>query len=284
MDQNNKDLLQEKYVEQGGSTGYVQPTSVNAENVDITESHLNGRERDNIVKASIQANNNISEEQVTTVNNQIQINKKKPIILLIVLIIIGVAIFFIIKYIPKVTKKYIKTTTTTTVETTTTRNVELDVLNYLRDNNKARKFSNDTETLLLLPYGYDLHENVYYYAYISNDNNEVGTYKLGTDKISLVAIDTMKEFNIEKGKIKTSTGLLSMNDDIKLYTYKDSNISKLLVLSNATAFYLDSTNLETSTSLMNYTENDTSIQVDDKVFNKVDEKTIEIDNVKLTLN
>jgi hypothetical protein len=285
MNENKNDLLQEQYVAHGGSTGYVTPISVDNTNVDASESHLNGRERDNIVKASIQANSNISEEQVTTVNNEIRVKKKKPIITVMVFTVLIVVIILIIKLVPPIVNSYTSKNTTTTTTTTTTQNTEMLFLNYLQNNNKLRKFTNDKETFILLPYGYDLHESTYYYAYLSNDNKELGTYKLGSDKLDLFVGDSMKEFNVEKNKIKSTLGLLEMNpDDIKMYSYKDSNISKVVVLNNDnTIVYLDSTNQETSTVIGDYIENDSSIQFDDVIFNKID-NNLEINGIKLTLN
>ena len=62
-------------------------------NNNINNGFIN-RERENIVKATIDANNSINEEQVKTVNNKIKVKKKNYfLIALVVIICLALAIY-----------------------------------------------------------------------------------------------------------------------------------------------------------------------------------------------
>ena len=288
-EENKTELLQKEYVASGGSTGYVQPTSISTENVDISESH--SRERESIVRASVQVNESVKEDQVNEVNNQIKVKKKSPILTIIILIILIACIVLIIKFIPPIVNNYVDSKTTTTTTTTTTRSLHLDFIDYLSNKKIVRKFSNNDEVLLLLPFGIDIFEKKDIYLYIDKDGNkEYGNYVLGTDKIELNNQNGSREYHIEDTSIKTIYGSLTKDDsEYKSYSYKDDRSSKYVVLNAddnySISLYVSSDLEKTEYTIGNYLEDDVNITIENSiVFNKIDINTIEKDGNQLTLN
>ena len=102
---------------------YVTPEKVDLTKVEVNQENKGAlnRERDNIISASIQANEAIDEKSAAVVNNTIKVKKRNPFISLLIglffISIAGVLAYFGFRlledYIKKDDAKYTTTTTTT---------------------------------------------------------------------------------------------------------------------------------------------------------------------------
>lgn len=216
----------------------VKPTLVdlNAVHIENTDNLLS-RERDNIVSASIQANQAIDKNMATEVNNQIHINnsmttKKKFVIIFSILILVigAVLCFFLFKDLLKPEEKEIKTTTTVSAST--------EFKNKLFESTKVRRFENDSYVFFILSDQYN--------KYILLDKNkslyDVGVITLSDSSISLLSNNNyVYDISFNDTSILLNNTKLSYNDSEFKYYRSDNE----LLLINATpdmekAFYFTS--------------------------------------------
>lgn len=243
MNENNND---------NQNKNYVIPDKVDLSKVTVDKSNdgsLN-RERDNIISASIQANQAIDEKRAKDVNNTIKVKKKNPIISLLVglffICLAGILTFFCFKLI----KNYIKRDDAKHTTTTTTTEKVNYFQKYAYDFGKMRKFQNDNTILILFPL---LASNEYHYIYASKDvsgilKTEEGTYNIQDKQIALIKSDgTENIFYIGESNLSYGETSLSMYDqEFKYYINENEERNSLLVLNanvNASfAYYYDSSN------------------------------------------
>lgn len=243
---------------------YVNPEKVNLNNANLNEaSDILNRERENIVSATLQANNAINEKDVKNVNNAIKIKKKNPfmgaLVVILCLLIGGVLIFLITKY----SIKYINGGETSTTSSTTTKfNLHSRVEAYLNDFTRVRKFESRERIIFLLPSNYDLVNNNNYYLSIKRDDNriiseEYGTYTINEDELILNEIQ--EKFVITEGGISLGDTILNIFDsEYKYYYYNDGLQTNLLLINGTlkaeTSLYLTSSNSVTNVSISRYVE------------------------------
>ena len=148
-------------------------------NNNINNGFIN-RERENIVKATIDANNSINEEQVKTVNNKIKVKKKNYFLIAIVVIIcLALAVYLTYYGVFKIKNKMDQITSTTTT-ITTKENVVLSYLNK----DIVKKFKNENSILYILPKSYGI------VIKLDISNNELissnyGTYNIESEGINI---------------------------------------------------------------------------------------------------
>lgn len=218
------------------NNNYVTPEKVDLNKVVVDKSNegaLN-RERDNIISASIQANDAIDEKMAKDVNNTIKVKKKNPLIsLLIGVFFVGIAC--VLAYMGfRLLQGYIKYDDNKHTTTTTTTQKVNYFANYTYDSNKLRKFQNDNSILILLP---TMLTNLSRYIYIENGvdgllKEEEGTYNIKDGTIILVSDNsTQKIYNIEENNLKGGDIILNMYDqEYKYYINKTSNIDGILIV------------------------------------------------------
>lgn len=207
----------------------VKPQLVDLNAVQVNNSdNLLSRERDNIVSASIQANQAINKEMATEVNNQIHIDssinpKKKIVIILSIAILIAGAIssFVLFSDLLKPEEKIEKTTTTI--------NMNNEFNKHLKDSNSVRKYENDKYVLLILPEKFNSYVllNKGFISYSS------GNVQINDREILLINPVDSSTNNITIGDtyLTFMDSKLTYNDSEFKYYYNDN---ELLVI-NATA-------------------------------------------------
>ncbi len=255
---------------------YVIPEKVDLEKVKV-ENNNNGalnRERDNIISASIQANQAIDEKSAKDVNNTIKVHKKHPLVNILIglffIALAGVLTFFGLKLV----KGYIKYDDARhTTEKTTTEKINY-FQKYVYDNERMRKFQNDNTILILLP---TLASNEYKYIYANKDvdgilKTEEGTYNIQNKQISLFNSESIENtFFIGDSNISYGELSLAMYDqEFKYYISKNDGIDSLLVLNakvdSSFAYFSDSNNH----MFANFTETQNDISLSNGyIFNKV---------------
>lgn len=272
------------------SNNYVTPEQVDLSKVNVGENNgaLN-RERDNIISATIQANDAINENQAKVVNNSIKIKKRNPIFTflvgLIAIMLAGGGAYLGYKLMDDYLKNEENKHTTTTTTTESVNHVAL----YTSNRNKVRKYQNDDTILILTPKISGLVDT---YIYLKKNNEgiisqETGTYNISDDKVELISNDSsVKNFNITREGLVTGDNILKMYDsEMKYYTFSNESMAELLVI-NATlnseiAYYISTSGIN---NLFKYTENDTSISLENGVVFTKEGMNITNNGITLTLN
>lgn len=222
------------------NNNYVTPEKVDLSKVtvDQTNATMINRERDNIISATIQANEAIDEKKAKTVNNSIKVRKRNPIVsLLIGLFFIGVAgglAFAGYRLLDDFIQKDDAKHTTTTTTTQKVNNFEL----YVFDKTRLRKFQGNDQILILLP---TLTQNDLRYIYITTSasgiiKREEGTYTIQNRFITLTSTEaTHSKFEIQESALEYGDLTLNMYDqEVKYYVKKSPEIESLLII-NGTA-------------------------------------------------
>lgn len=269
---------------------YVTPEQVDLSKVNVPAGNgaLN-RERDNIISATIQANDAINEGEAKVVNNAIKIKKHNPIItFLIALIAISLAGGgAYLGY--KLMDDYLVTQENKTTTTTTTTKEVNHVSLYTNNRNKVRKYQNDDTILILTPKISGLVDT---YIYLKKNadgilSQEIGTYNINEETLDLIGNNGEHHvFVISNKGLVTDGVILNMYDsEMKYYTYTNESTAELLIL-NATlnseiAYYVSTNGIN---GLFKFTENETSISLENgSIFTK-NGLNIEINGLTLSLN
>lgn len=222
------------------NNNYVIPTKVDLDKVNVNnQDNALNRERDNIISASIQANQAINEKQAKTVNNTIKLKKRNPFVsLLIGVFFIGIAgaltygVYLLTSnYLKKEEEKY-------TTTTTTTARVNY-FQNYITNFKTLRKFQNENTILLLLP---DLAGGLKRYIMVNTSENGIisetyGTYNIVNGELSLVGQDnTYKSLTVGESSLESATLNLDMYDqEIKYYVVNNPEIEQMLIINGTLA-------------------------------------------------
>lgn len=222
------------------NNNYVIPTKVDLDKVTVNnQDNALNRERDNIISASIQANQAINEKQAKTVNNTIKLKKRNPFVsLLIGVFFIGIAgaltygVYLLTSnYLKKEEEKY-------TTTTTTTARVNY-FQNYITNFKTLRKFQNENTILLLLP---DLAGGLKRYIMVNTSENGIisetyGTYNIVNGELSLVGQDnTYKSLTVGESSLESATLNLDMYDqEIKYYVVNNPEIEQMLIINGTLA-------------------------------------------------
>lgn len=238
-------------------------------NNNINNGFIN-RERENIVKATIDANNNINEEQVKTVNNKIKVKKKNYfLIALIVIICLALAVYLTYYGVFKIKNKMDQITSTTTT-VTTKENVVLSYLNK----DIVKKFKNENSILYILPKSYGI------VIKLDISNNELissnyGTYNIESEGININLNNENELYKITETGIEGSQSYKLDDSEFKYYEYKDEEISEMVLVNGTLG--LESIYMVDTNHLINsyvYLEDKESITLGDKVFKKVGDSLV----------
>ncbi len=272
--------------ENGGyNDGIVQPTSVNTTPVSAQDTMLN-RERENIVSATLQANEAIDETKARDVNDQIANKKMNPlklgIIVVVILLLTGIITYF--GY--HIVKRIMTYDDPITTEPTRSTRPANKVMTFL-EKNRVHKFESDQEftinnigydhyILLLAPNNTDLKDNNNYYLLIIGNeaglNTESGTYTIENDTIK-VGNYTLK-INDDHLYLDTyDLKLKIMDTEMKYYTYNDEVNAYTLIINGTPkyeyALFIDSNLNRTNIYRSSFIEDRENIRLeDDKLFLK----------------
>ena len=260
---------------------YVIPESVDLSkvNVDTKEDNSLNRERDNIISASIQANQSINEESAIKVNDSIKVEKRNPIVSLFIgILLIGFAAFLaFLGY--KLLSEYIKKDDTKYTTTTTTTHEVNHFYEYISNFSILRKFQNDNNILILLPRMSSNIDRYIYFSISSNGiiNKEEGTYNIKNEVIGLAStLDDYKTFILSDKALVADGVILNMYDqEVKYYRSNSDTTTKLLIINgtslNEIAYYYEDDNY----GFHNYIETGQSITLDNgQVFTKTENDII----------
>ena len=147
---------------QNNNDNIVTPTQVNLNNVQVDPNQDNflNRERENIVSATIQANQAIDKTQAKEVNNEFKIKKNNSLVAtliigvgLIVAVVLGLGVVKLMKEAENYGTQD-QTTTTTTKLTAFEQSMQ-----YLTNYSKVRKYQNTSYVLMLSPESFDMVAN-----------------------------------------------------------------------------------------------------------------------------
>ena len=210
------------------SHNVVAPTQVNQNVVHVsTHDTILGRERSNIVNATLQANSNIDKKKAEQVNNKFQMEEKTQMqkFLTTVGVIMGVLIaliliFKIIKFVGDKTAAVVAPTTTTT----TTQSALNKTMQYVNSTTIVRKFSDNNNIFLLLPAGFNVPQQskgIYIKANISKIPTTFvkGTYNIVSGNVQLIGDDnTTITYTITETGLASGSELLKVNNsEFKCY-------------------------------------------------------------------
>lgn len=216
----------------------VRPENIDFNNIKVQENDsMLGRERENIVKATIEANKNLDEKKAYKVNEEIRIKKMHPFIRIII-VLLSLIIAISLSYL---TFKLIKNTMDNDnlkMTTTTTKASEYDrIMNYINKTDNIRKFQDDQTILVLSPKGYDLVNGNNYYLLINYDLNGLkstsyGNYSIFDDELKLNTLDAGEiSYKITKDGITFNGAILKIFDsEMKYYSKKSNNKTELLII------------------------------------------------------
>lgn len=239
-----------------------QLVDLNKVQVDHDDTMLN-RERDNIVSATIQANDSVDESKIKVVNNRIQVEKKNKtfnamIVITVIMVVIVVTIggLMLVKnlmnYGDEEPQDNIKVTE------------ENRFLNYVNNRDIVRKFQYNGEykydgrfykelILLISPIGYDLKDNNSYFMLIMNDGEnsyvESGIYEFDNNTIKAGRY----HFDIKNDVINSrefKVDLKMRNTEMKYYKHDEDTVKEILIINGTTkseqALYIASNNVITN--------------------------------------
>lgn len=270
---------------------YVTPEQVDLSKVTVDQTNKGSlnRERDNIISATIQANDAINEGEAKVVNNAIKIKKRNPILTLLVgliaIILAGAGAYF--GY--KLMDDYLKFQDNKTTTTTTTTQVINHVSIYTNNRNKVRKYQNDDTILILTPKISGL-LNTYIYLKKNNDgiiSQEIGSYNISDEVIDLIGNNGEHHvFVISNKGLVTDGVILNMYDsEMKYFTYSNESTAELLIL-NATlnseiAYYVSTSGIN---GLFKFTETADAISLENGTIFTKNDMNINKNGITLTLN
>lgn len=256
------------------NNNYVTPEKVDLSKVTVNQNdNMLNRERDNIVSATIQANQAINTNQARDVNNAIKVKKHNPIISFIIVITLFALAGFLSYLGYRLISKYITTSDAKYTTTTTTTTKANPFPKYVYNREIARKFQNDNMVLILAPTQKDF--SYRYILFTKNDagiiHKEEGAYDLKNSSLGLNSTDgNYRLFTVNDNYLFCDGIELEMADtEMKYYQYQDDASSKLLLINGAIkyelAYYYDGG----VHGLHSYTEDATSITLDNgMVFSK----------------
>ena len=265
--------------ENNNNNNIVKPIQVNTNNTNTNYSQDNflNRERENIVSATIQANQSINKTEAKEVNNEIKIKKNNNFVSFIFIVLgIAAAIFLSmvsIKFVKEIEVANNPTTTTTT--TTKLTNLQIE-MNYLLDFTKVRKYQNDSYVLILSPESYDLVSNNKFYMLLKTGDKalagipEYGRYEIKDNVLELIGgnIKSIKKINItESGLILDNYAMKRFDTEMKSYSFKSPNKNKILIINgtlyNEQALYITTDGTTTKYQTYSFVEDQTSIKLSD---------------------
>ena len=281
----------------------VQPTRVNLNKVQMNnnDTFLN-RERDNIVSATIQANEAIDQEAAKEVNNEFKVKKtssyKTAIFVFIALFLATTLSLSALVAMKKAEKKF-SDSTSTTVTTTTRQTPEQIQLNYLKNTGKVRRYQNSNYILMLSPASFDLKNNETFYMLIRvvNDLNskveaEYGTYTITNDnnlELKGTNVKGIKTLNLNADGLVLDNYVLSKNDnEMKSYTYTKPTDKGILMVNgtpyNEHALYIKTDKNKTTYKAYTIEETKEFIKLSDGTSFFKDGMTIILDGITYTYN
>ena len=277
------------------SHNVVQPTQLNTNVVHVkTGDTILGRERSNIVNATIQANQNIDEKQALRINNKYQVAEEKTQMQkfligtgAVMAVLVGlILIFKVIKFIgdtavPPESK-------TTTVEATTTLSPLQRSMAYANSTNRIRRYSSQNQILFLLQAGKftdDDKNGVFILADISQDNVSIhkGTYNVVTSTIQLNENKVIYKYSVVDAGVSTGNNTLRIDDnEYKVY----ANDKEMLIVNGTMdhnfGFYINESIDNNNTIYGNSVETRDYIKVGTATFNKTDEGNVRYGNSLLS--
>lgn len=263
----------------------VSPTSVDLSQINISDNDtMLGRERENIVKATIEANDAIDEKKAIKVNDSIKEKKMNPLlraVIVILLLTLTCAIaYFAIAFVKSVGKDGNED-----IPTTTTKRSELaKIQDYINDFSRMRKFQDDNTIILLSPKSFDLVNGLNYYLLINYTEEGIkdtsyGTYSVDEENVKLTATNSPEvSYKITDKGISLNGAILNiMDSEMKYYEYKSKNETKLLIINGTLkseyAMYIESNLNDTKVITTPYVETMESITLNTGlVFKKVNNK------------
>lgn len=270
---------------------YVIPEQVDLTkvNVDQTNKGALNRERDNIISATIQANDAINEKQAKVVNNSIKVKKRNPFITFLVGLI-AISLASVGAYLGfKLMDNYLKNEENKTTTTTTTTQAVNHVALYTSNRNKVRKYQNEDTILLLTPKMSGLVDTFIYLKKGTGGiiSQELGTYNINEDTIDLLGNNGKKYvYNVTREGLISSEETLNMYDsEMKYYTYRNETTTELLILNatlnNEIAYYVSTSG---NNGLFTFTETDNAITLDNGTVFTKNGMNIQVNGLTLNLN
>ena len=195
---------------QNNNDKIVTPTQVNLHHVQVDPNQDNflNRERENIVSATIQANQAIDKTQAKEVNNEFKIKKNSSLVAtliiglgLIVAVVLGLGVVKLMKEAENYGTQD-QTTTTTTKLTAFEQSMQ-----YLTNYSKVRKYQNTSYVLMLSPESFDMVANKKYYMLLTTGDRalvrtpEIGTYEIVDKTVTLTntQTNTVRTLNLVDG-------------------------------------------------------------------------------------
>ena len=277
------------------SHNVVQPTQLNTNVVHVkTKDTILGRERSNIVNATIQANQNIDEKQAQRINNKYQVAEEKTQMQkfligvgAVMAVLVGlILIFKLIKFVGDSTVA--PEDKTTTVETTTALSPYQRAVGYANSTGKIRRYSSSNQVLFLLQYGKftgDSNSGVFILANISQDNVAInkGTYNIVTNTIQLKENNTVFRYNVVDDGLSSGNAILNIDDnEYKIY----ANDKEMLIVNGTMdhnfGVYINESVDNSKTIYGNSVETRDYIKVGTATFNKTDEGNVRYGNSLLS--
>lgn len=173
-------------------------------------------ERENIQKATIEANENIDEKKAKEVNNKIKVHKKNIFVKILIIIICLIVALFLTYYGVNIIKENLKEENTTT--TTTQNRIKL----YVDNVNKIRKFKNNNNIIYLLPMSFEsktININIRDMELITYD---FGTYNIKSDSIDIKTDEEINSYQINSNGLNND--YIIDESEFKYYVSNDEII------------------------------------------------------------
>ena len=219
------------------SHNVVKPTELNTRvvqvNTNTNRETILGRERANIVSATVQANNKLDKKKAEQINNKFNIEEKtqmqKFLTGVAIFMIIAIALILLFKGI-KLLGDTAKSLTETTTTTTTTQSPLNKNMAYVTSNTILRKFTDSSRVLILLPHGLCVDQQskgLYIYTTITNDSlySSKGTYRVIGGKMQLVSDkNEIMTFTINDDGLQSEDVLLKVNSNEVKYYARDNEV------------------------------------------------------------
>lgn len=225
------------------------------------------QEREDIQKATIEANESINEEEVKNVNNKIKVKKKniffRIIVVVMCLIIASLLTYYGVHFIKNEMEKDNNTTQTTT-------KVLNHVKTYIDNVNKVRRFKNDEQIIFLLPMAYNNRAIVMNISDKELINSYYGTYNILSDSVEINIDNSNNKYELTKNGIKDTNELLMDDSEYKYYIYNNEEL--ILIDAYTNNSYL----IESGKDIISYKyeEKENEIVIGDKSYNKVNDNLV----------
>ena len=267
---------------QNNNDNIVTPTQVNLNNVQVDQNQDNflNRERENIVSATIQANQAIDKTQAKEVNNEFKIKKNNS---LVATLIIGIGLIVAVVLGLGVVKLMKQAENYGTQDQTTTKLTAFEQsMQYLTNYSKVRKYQNTSYVLMLSPESFDMVANKKYYMLLTTGDRalvrtpEIGTYEIVDKTVTLTntQTNTVRTLNLVDGGLIMDNYVLEKKDtEMKSYVYQNTNESAILMINgtlyNEQALFISTNSLNTTFSYYKFTEDKDTITLENgTVFTK----------------